>query len=137
MKMSLDGAEGVYRILGYSNGEIRINDQRHGESLLVSPDTLVTEWGPASMEALTRTHLDSALELNPEVILLGTGSTQVFPDRELMRSLLQSGIGLEIMDTASACRTYNILMSEGRRVVAALILDGAEETGLRADSSPD
>ncbi len=137
MKMSLDGAEGVYRILGYGDGEIRINDQRHRESLLVSPDTLVTEWGPASMEALTRSHLDGALELNPEVILLGTGSTQIFPDREMMRPLLQSGIGLEIMDTASACRTYNILMSEGRRVVAALILDGGEETGLRAGSSSD
>jgi uncharacterized protein len=129
MKMSMDSAEGAYRILGYSDGEIRINDARYSASLLVSPDTLVTEWGPTSLEALTSDHLQAVSELAPEVVLLGTGAQQSFPGRELMLSLMRGGIGLEVMDTASACRTYNVLMSEGRRVVAALILDGGELTG--------
>ncbi|MEX0430517.1 Mth938-like domain-containing protein [Spiribacter insolitus] len=123
MKMSLDGAEGAYHIQGYADGEIRINDVRHTESLLVTLDTLVTEWGPDSLQALNEAHLTSVHELEPEVVLLGTGAQQTFPDRELILGLLQAGIGLEIMDTASACRTYNVLMSEGRRVVAALIID--------------
>lgn len=129
MKMSIDSADGAYRILGYSDGEIRINDARYDTSLLVSPDTLVTEWGPTSLTALSSAHLDSVRELEPEVVLLGTGAQQTFPARDLMLSLMRAGIGLEIMDTASACRTYNVLMSEGRRVVAALIIDGGELTG--------
>lgn len=123
MKMSLDGAEGTYRIQGYADGEIRINDVRYGESLLVAPDTLITEWGPTSLEAVGRTDFKPVHELDPEVVLLGTGARQIFPSRELMLGMFESGIGLEVMDTASACRTYNVLMSEGRRVVAALIID--------------
>ncbi|RZU98476.1 Mth938-like domain-containing protein [Spiribacter vilamensis] len=123
MKMSLDGADGTYRIQGYADGEIRINDVRYRESLLVAPDTLITEWGPGSLEAIGHTDFKPVHELDPEVVLLGTGTRQIFPGRELMLGLLESGIGLEVMDTASACRTYNVLMSEGRRVVAALVID--------------
>ncbi|AUB78376.1 hypothetical protein A6K26_004145 [Gammaproteobacteria bacterium 2W06] len=123
MKMSLDGAEGTYRIQGYADGEIRINDVRYNRSLLVTPDTLVTEWGPASVEAARTSDFAAVHELDPEVVLLGTGVHQTFPSRELMLSVMETGVGLEVMDTASACRTYNVLMSEGRRVVAALIID--------------
>ena len=123
MKMSLDGAEGTYRIQGYADGEIRINDVRYNRSLLVTPDTLVTEWGPASVEAARTSDFAAVHELDPEVVLLGTGVRQTFPSRELMLSVMETGVGLEVMDTASACRTYNVLMSEGRRVVAALIID--------------
>ena len=123
MKMSLDGAEGTYRIQGYSDGEIRINDVRYRQSLLVTPDTLVTEWGPESVATAGQGDFKAVHELDPEVVLLGTGVQQTFPSRELMLSVLETGVGLEVMDTASACRTYNVLMSEGRRVVAALIID--------------
>ncbi|KAF0283321.1 hypothetical protein BA898_00565 [Spiribacter roseus] len=123
MKMSLDGAEGTYRIQGYADGEIRINDVRYNRSLLVTPDTLVTEWGPTSVEAARTSDFAAVHELDPEVVLLGTGVHQTFPSRELMLSVMETGVGLEVMDTASACRTYNVLMSEGRRVVAALIID--------------
>lgn len=123
MKMSLDGAEGTYRIQGYADGEIRINDVRYNRSLLVTPDTLVTEWGPASVEAARTSDFAAVHELDPEVVLLGTGVHQTFPSRELMLNVMETGVGLEVMDTASACRTYNVLMSEGRRVVAALIID--------------
>ncbi len=123
MKMSLDGAEGTYRIQGYSDGEIRINDVRYRQSLLVTPDTLITEWGPESVATTGQGDFKAVHELDPEVVLLGTGVQQTFPSRELMLSVLETGVGLEVMDTASACRTYNVLMSEGRRVVAALIID--------------
>ncbi len=123
MKMSMDSAEGAYRILGYSEGAVRINDQHLHASLLVSPDTLISDWGPGALEQMTPTHLEAVLELEPEVVLLGTGRQQTFPARQLMLTVIQAGIGLEVMDTASACRTYNVLMAEGRRVVAALILE--------------
>lgn len=123
MQISLDSAEGVYRILGYADGKIQINDQYYQRSLLVMPDTLVDDWGPGNIKTLQSTHLQMVRSLEPEVVLLGTGQRQVFPERSLMRELLTAGVGLEIMDTASACRTYNILMGEGRRVVAALIIE--------------
>ena len=131
MKMSLDSAEGAYRILGYSDGEIRINEGRYDRSLLVSPDTLLTDWGPSAPAQLTEAHLNAVRDLQPEVVLLGTGPRQVFPGRALMLSLIRAGIGLEVMDTASACRTYNVLMAEGRRVVAALIIAGGEVSAQR------
>ncbi len=123
MQISLDSTDGVYRILGYANGKIQINDQQYQRSLLVMPDTLVDDWGPSNIQALEPRHLQSVRALEPEVVLLGTGQRQVFPARALMRELITTGVGLEIMDTASACRTYNILMGEGRRVVAALIIE--------------
>ncbi len=123
MQISLDSTEGVYRILGYADGKIQINDQHYQRSLLVMPDTLVDDWGPDSVKTLQSEHLQAVRSLEPEVVLLGTGHHQVFPERALMRELLTAGVGLEIMDTASACRTYNILMGEGRRVVAALIIE--------------
>ena len=126
MKMSLDSADGAYRIQGYVDGRIRINDVLYAESLLLMPDTLVTGWEPRSLEALGEAHLAAIRSLDPEVVLLGTGTRQRFPARELMLSLLEDGVGLEIMDTASACRTYNVLMAEGRRVLAALIIDAAD-----------
>lgn len=123
MQISLDSTDGVYRILGYADGKIQINDQQYRNSLLVMPDTLLDNWGPTSVKNLEQQHLEAVQSLSPEVVLLGTGHHQVFPDRSLMRALITAGVGLEIMDTASACRTYNLLMGEGRRVVAALIIE--------------
>jgi len=125
MQISLDSPDGAYRILGYDNGVVRINDGAYSVSVIVAPQTLVTEWGPRAVGELSDRHMNAIRELDPEVVLLGTGSAQHFPARELMRDFLQAGVGMEVMDTASACRTYNLLMSEGRRVVAALIIDAA------------
>jgi uncharacterized protein len=125
MQISMDSPDGAYRILGYDNGVVRINDGAYNVSLVVAPQTLVTEWGPRAVDELTNHHMGRIRELDPEVVLLGTGAVQQFPGRELMRDFLQAGVGMEVMDTASACRTYNLLMSEGRRVAAALIIDAA------------
>jgi uncharacterized protein len=123
MQVSQDAPEGVYRILGYDDAGISINAERHEHSLLLMPDHLNAQWGPASVDALAQAHLQPIHTLEPEVVLLGTGRQQRFPERSLMLSLIQAGIGLEVMDTASACRTYNLLMAEGRRVLAALIIE--------------
>lgn len=122
MKMHQDSADGSYRIVRYGADGVQINEQIYTESLLLMPDQIITSWAPTRIEDLNGHHLTQAQSLNPEVILLGTGKHQQFPDRAVMRPILQSGIGLEVMDTGSACRTYNILMGEGRRVVAALII---------------
>ena len=122
MKMHQDSLDGSYRIVRYGADGVQINEQIYTQSLLLMPDQIITPWAPTRLEELNSSHLNEAQNLNPEVILLGTGIQQQFPDRTVMRSILQSGIGLEVMDTGSACRTYNILMGEGRRVVAALLI---------------
>lgn len=122
MKMHQDSTNGSYRIVRYGPDGVQINEQLYTESLLLMPDQVVTPWPPKRFDELNGSHLAEAQNLNPEVILLGTGVQQQFPDRAVMRPLLKSGIGLEVMDTGSACRTFNILMGEGRRVLAALII---------------
>ncbi len=126
MKMSQDGAPGTYRILGYREGSVQINDAHYTESLLLMPDRLIPNWGPSGLSVLDHSHLEAIRALDPEVVLLGTGKQQQFPEREYLLALIQAGVGVEVMDTASACRTYNVLMSEGRRVVAALIIEPAD-----------
>jgi uncharacterized protein len=80
------------------------------------------DWPPASFEALTAAHLQSLLALKPEIVLLGTGELQRFPRPDIIRPLVEAGIGVEVMTVPAACRTYNILVAEERRVAAALLL---------------
>jgi uncharacterized protein len=109
-------------ILGYDTGSVSISHGTYTSSLIVCPDTIVEDWGLTAITALGREHLQSLLELKPEVILIGSGQSLVFPPAETLRPLVESGLGYEVMDTGAACRTYNILMAEGRRVVAGLII---------------
>jgi uncharacterized protein len=122
MKFEREQPEGRNTFTGYGEGYVEVNRQRHRTSLLVSGDRLVTDWPARSVEALTADHLAALVELQPEVVLLGTGAAFRFPDPGLLAPLYQAGIGVEVMDTQAACRTYNILLGEGRRVVAALVL---------------
>jgi uncharacterized protein len=116
-----DSGEGHF-IEGYARGRIIVDGRGYGESLIVSPERIIADWGPASVGELTEDHLASLANLSPQVIIIGTGEHQVFPDPRLYFSLVTRGIGVEIMDTGAACRTYNILMAEGRRVAAGLIM---------------
>jgi uncharacterized protein len=116
-----DSGDGHF-IEGYGHGHIVVDGRRFGESLVVSPERIIPGWGPASVEDLTEAHLAPLVELSPQVVVIGTGHRQVFPDPRLYFSLVAKGIGVEIMDTGAACRTYNILMAEGRRVAAGLIM---------------
>jgi uncharacterized protein len=122
MKFSLDQIDGNLLISGYGPGEVLVGGQRHVTSLLITPDGVRPDWGPATVADIDGRHLAGVLEYRPELLILGTGERQEFPAARLFVDLMDAGVGYEIMDTAAACRTYNILLGEGRRVVAALLL---------------
>lgn len=122
MKLHLTQAAGSQLITGHGPGWIEINEQRHTQSLIVLPNRLVTDWEASDFASLAATHLERIAALAPELVLLGTGSEHRFLHPRLGSTLTERGIGLECMSTAAACRTYNILMAEGRHVAAALIL---------------
>lgn len=103
--------------------EIRVGERIIRSSVILTASEIVFDWPPLSVAELTPAHLEMALRLKPQVILLGTGARQVFPDARVVAAVQHAGVGFEAMDTPAACRTYNILMQEGRNVAAALILN--------------
>jgi uncharacterized protein len=122
MKFTLEASSRVNLIRGYSPQEIRIGNQRLSASCIVTADTLITQWEPASFADLEPGHLEAILALKPELVLLGTGPTQRFPPAAIRAAFTSGGVGLEVMDLGAACRTFNILVQEERRVAAALFL---------------
>ena len=122
MKFILENSNDGYTIQHYAAGEITIGETVHRESLILLPDRVIVDWQPNSVSDLTTEDFQRLAELGPEIVLLGNGRAQCFPHPALSQPLLQRQIGLEVMDTAAACRTYNILMAEGRRVAAALFI---------------
>ena len=122
MKIEREQAEGRNVFTGYGEGYVAVNGQRHEASLVVSGDRLVTDWPARALAELQPDHLAAIVELGPEIVLLGTGAAFSFPEPALLAPLYKAGIGVEVMDTPAACRTYNILLGEGRHVVAALIV---------------
>ncbi|MBS0496807.1 MAG: Xcc1710-like domain-containing protein [Gammaproteobacteria bacterium] len=107
---------------GYGEGYVLINQIRYEKSLIVLPDHLVKDWPILSVHELELQHFESLLPHSPEIILLGTGADHKFPGHNLLSQLAKMGIGIEIMDTKACCRTYNILVEEGRRVAAAVLI---------------
>lgn len=91
-------------------------------SFIITANQLFTEWTPQQLEDITAAHIDEVLALKPDVILLGTGKRLRFPAPQLLAHSQQHRVGIEVMDTAAACRTYNILAAEGRKVAAALLM---------------
>lgn len=91
-------------------------------SVIITPDTLIENWAPTSVADLSAEHFATLADFQPEVILLGTGNRIQFPSPAITLPLLKQRIGVEVMDTAAACRTYNFLTADGRRVVAALMI---------------
>lgn len=122
MKIEREQAEGKNTFTGYGPGYVEVNRARHTASLVVSATRLVVDWPASSVEALTADHLAAIAQLQPEIVLLGTGASFRFPEPARLAPLHKLGVGVEVMDTPAACRTYNILLAEGRNVVAALIL---------------
>jgi len=122
MRLSLNPPGGAHLIRSYTPGEVRIGERTFRSSVIVAASTLIEDWRPRSATALEPADLEPILGLEPEVLLLGTGARQQFPARELLARLYGARIGFEIMDTGAACRTYNVLLAEGRVVVAALML---------------
>jgi uncharacterized protein len=122
MKLHLTQAEGQNLITGYGEGWVEINRKRYEHSLIVLPESIIEDWQVHDFEDLTIEHFQKLVALKPEVVLLGTGIKHKFIHPRLTAPLTALGISVECMDTAAACRTYNILMGEGRQVAAKLIV---------------
>ncbi len=122
MKLHRMQSEDNNLITGYMDGFVEVNKTRYTNHLIVMPNQIVQDWLVNGFADLTAGHFNELLELKPDVILLGTGKTHRFVHPKLTASLMEKGIAVECMTTHAACRTYNILMSEGRHVAAALIL---------------
>jgi uncharacterized protein len=122
LNITQEVGEARYMIRAYGEGRIVINERSFARSLIVTPDHLDPDWQPQVLAELSAVHLEPIAALKPEVVLLGVGHRLRFPGRETMNFFLQRGIGIEAMDTAAACRTFNLLMAEGRAVAAALLI---------------
>ncbi len=122
MKLHLDNPTSRNLVTGYGAGYVAINHRRYESGLIVLPDRLVEPWGSGGFDGLSEADFEAVLAQEPAIVLLGTGAAQRFPRQQLLRPLIEAGIGWEVMDLAAACRTYNILMAEGRQVAAALLL---------------
>src|SRR3970040_1799078 len=116
MKLHLTQDTGLQLFSGYGAGFVAVNNVRYEKCVVVSPQAVI-EWGVSGFEALTVADLGSIKSLSPEIMILGTGAVQRFPRPELTRALAAAGVGVEVMDSRAACRTYNILATEGRKVV--------------------
>ena len=121
MKLHLDTPGGTNVIRGYAPGQLRVGDKTLSTSTIVSARAL-SAWNPATIAEMTTADLEPLFALAPEVVLLGTGARQTFPEPSLLAALYARRIGVEVMDTPAACRTYNVLVAEGRAAVAALIV---------------
>ena len=97
-------------------------DRPFTASIILARDKVIDDWGVADVAAMTPKDVEPILALQPDVVLLGTGARQQFPSQEVLAAFLQRGVGVEVMDNAAAARTWDILASEGRNVVAAFIL---------------
>ena len=132
MKFSLDSGDDGYQVVSYGDGLVVVDRglQQAGRSSrielrrsgLLAADRIIENWKPRSVTELRPENFEPVFDCAPELLLLGTGPTLVFPAADVQRAVLRHSIGLEVMDTYAACRTYNVLMMEGRRVLAALIL---------------
>jgi uncharacterized protein len=122
MSLTLDDNNATYQIKGFKPGTIQVNQQTYNRSIIVTPNKLIENWAPQLISELTHEDLKFITELKPAVLIIGTGEELQFPDVELYGDLINAGIGVEIMDTSAACRTYNVLTAENRNVVAALII---------------
>ena len=117
-----------YSILRYGSGEIRLRSHPDGQehrlvaSAILLPDRLIDDWRPQQLDELCSEDFRLLAELAPEVVLFGSGATIAFPPAEHFRLLSERGIGVEVMDTRAACRTFNVLANEGRHVAAALLM---------------
>lgn len=122
MPLTLDENNAKYQIKSYQPGSIKINNRIFTNSLIITPTQLFENWKPQSIQDLTAADLNQMIELHPTILLIGTGSQHELVDLSVYGHLLNERIGVEIMSTSAACRTFNALVAENRNVVAALII---------------
>jgi uncharacterized protein len=124
MKFTLDSRDDINLIRGYSPGEVRIGEQLAHAPCIVTAQRLILDWSARDVATLTVADLAPIFELQPDVVLLGTGTKQTFPAGAVRQAFAAHHVGLEVMDLGAACRTYNILVQEERRVAAVLFPSG-------------
>lgn len=122
MKLHLANPGNTKLFTAHGTGHVMVNGERFERSIVVLAEEVRVDWGVSGFDELQETHFDYFLALKPDVLLLGTGEKQRFPHPRLYRALTNAGIGVECMDTPAACRTYNILVAEDRKVVAAILI---------------
>jgi len=122
MKLHHSPQDGLNIIRAYTENSVSIDDEVFTQSIIVQARSMDKNWAPQSIAELNESIFEELAELDTEIILLGTGPTQKFPDRRLFVALYERKIGIEIMDTPAACRTYNILLEQDRAVTAALLM---------------
>jgi uncharacterized protein len=120
MKFTLDSRDDINLIRGYAPGEVRIGEQVARAPCIVTASRLVLDWQARDVASLSATELAPIFALQPDVVLLGTGAKQTFPAGTVRQAFAARNVGLEVMDLGAACRTYNILVQEERRVAAVL-----------------
>jgi uncharacterized protein len=123
MKIERETAEGRNLFTGYGDGYVVVNDTRVGGNVIVSAEKIEPDWTEGGIATLTAERVARLLDWKPQIVLLGSGTKFGFPDPAALAPLYGARIGVEVMDTRAACRTYNILLAEGRNVIAALIVD--------------
>ena len=121
MKFQPDSFAGTNAITRVDSGSVWVNGERHEGALLVPWRGNIGAWHGATLQALQPVHFEAVLALQPELVIFGSGARLHFVAPALYRALIDARVGLETMDTAAACRTYNVLAAEGRSVVAALL----------------
>ncbi len=122
MKLQPDRIEGVNVLSRHEPGRVWVNAQPWSQNIVVPLTGPVVPWSVSSHETLTATDFERLLAMNPEVVIFGSGPTLRFVPPALHQALFARRVGVETMDTAAACRTFNVLAAEGRAVIAALLL---------------
>ena len=125
MKLQADRIDGLNAITRHAAQGVVVNGVTYTHSLIVPWQGGVKDWGVANLSALTEAHFSTLADLRPELVIFGSGARMRFAHPSLLKTLMAQGIGVECMDTPAACRTYNVLLAEGRSVVAALLFDPA------------
>ncbi|MGH8073593.1 MAG: Mth938-like domain-containing protein [Lysobacter sp.] len=124
MQITLENPDHEFVLRGADGVAARVNDSLLGRSFVIAPDRLIEDWAVRDARSMQASDLEPLLALQPEVLLLGSGSGQAFPPAAVLAECLRRGIGIEVMGNDAAARTFNVLASEGRKVVAGFILPG-------------
>ena len=122
MNFSRDIPEVTHYIKSYHPGELHTTTAVYTQSIIIYQDTVTPNWEPVRISHLTVEHIQALKAFEPELILLGTGSEQHFPDAALLDPVYRAGIGIEVMSSDAACRTFNLLVGEGRNVLLAVMV---------------
>jgi len=121
MRFTQDSSAGINIIRAYGSGELRVNENIYRGAVILSASMAIAEPNIQNLDDLVSIDVSRVLALEPEVVLLGTGARQIFPVASFGAQFLRAGIGFEVMDTGAACRTFNVMVSERRRVAALLL----------------